>query len=732
MKTYKYIKTLLLLLCILTAFVSFIHLDTNASADTKKQIMLKDNAITKLRTPTAENSYDKLYFGNYGGVPLQWDILNPNENSFGSTNSILVMTSSLVGNSAYGQMMTRDYASSTLRSYILSTTNNTSNISAKEKEAVTVSQKAAYGPEAGISDFAISDKFFAPTFAMMQKSAYGFSTGTSANQKRSLGANYWLSAKSFTVTANATAVQIDGSISPAYGNTKSNGVRIAANLDSSSIVMISDAAGTHMNDVSSSLNENTASLSTEYKLTIKDASQTLDAPANMKICGHQLSFDYSSSGDGQFLCALMTDESGQDILSYGKIKDITTEKTGSATINLPDNFFKDNYQLKLYTLVDNGDMATDYASDIIDIPVPDPYNITIHYKDTDGNDVEKTIWATDNVDISGYVPSKDDISDAVDGYRLPDNWEWQYDKEGSSFDDVTGEFSAVPPYIKTWIVKYLNDKKEIIGDIQIIDDGMNATVPVPPVKELYHFKEWSHSSENIKSDMNIQALYTPYVYTIKTENDTYTMGTQQIKKLFDGLSEEEIEVTFDIDANGIVHVTAKDLGTGKEQKVTITSGTNLSEEEIEKKLIRFYHAQVYEGNDLQENEYIKIIVDIDSLRKGIAGEYTMKFLYVNGKDETFRAEKSLTFTIEEVMGIVPEKPKIPDQSMKLPVNHEKQQDNDKGEMNKGANQDHSSSKVQLVKKHMTTEDGIVFLNICFIMGISGLTVGYCLYKKQHN
>ncbi len=46
----------------------------------------------------------------------------------------------------------------------------------------------------------------------------------------------------------------------------------------------------------------------------------------------------------------------------------------------------------------------------------------------------------------------------------------------------------------------------------------------------------------------------------------------------------QIEVTFDIDANGIVHVTAKDLGTGKEQQVTITSGTNLSEEEIERKV----------------------------------------------------------------------------------------------------------------------------------------------------
>ena len=43
----------------------------------------------------------------------------------------------------------------------------------------------------------------------------------------------------------------------------------------------------------------------------------------------------------------------------------------------------------------------------------------------------------------------------------------------------------------------------------------------------------------------------------------------------------QIEVTFDIDANGIVHVTAKDLGTGKEQKVEIKSGSGLSEEEIQ-------------------------------------------------------------------------------------------------------------------------------------------------------
>ena len=44
----------------------------------------------------------------------------------------------------------------------------------------------------------------------------------------------------------------------------------------------------------------------------------------------------------------------------------------------------------------------------------------------------------------------------------------------------------------------------------------------------------------------------------------------------------QIQVTFDIDANGIVHVSAKDLGTGKEQKIDIKSSSGLTDEEIEK------------------------------------------------------------------------------------------------------------------------------------------------------
>ena len=66
----------------------------------------------------------------------------------------------------------------------------------------------------------------------------------------------------------------------------------------------------------------------------------------------------------------------------------------------------------------------------------------------------------------------------------------------------------------------------------------------------------------------------------------------------------QIEVTFDIDANGIVHVTAKDLGTGKEQKVTITSGTNLSEEEIQAKV---KEAEMNAEVDKQKKEKIEAL-----------------------------------------------------------------------------------------------------------------------------
>ena len=72
----------------------------------------------------------------------------------------------------------------------------------------------------------------------------------------------------------------------------------------------------------------------------------------------------------------------------------------------------------------------------------------------------------------------------------------------------------------------------------------------------------------------------------------------------------QIEVTFDIDANGIVNVSAKDLGTGKEQKITITAGSNLSEEEIDKAV---KEAEQYAEQDRKRKEAIDAKNEADSL-----------------------------------------------------------------------------------------------------------------------
>ena len=72
----------------------------------------------------------------------------------------------------------------------------------------------------------------------------------------------------------------------------------------------------------------------------------------------------------------------------------------------------------------------------------------------------------------------------------------------------------------------------------------------------------------------------------------------------------QIEVTFDIDANGIVHVTAKDLGTGKSQSMTITGGSALSKEEIERMM---KDAEAHAEEDKQRREEADIRNAGDSL-----------------------------------------------------------------------------------------------------------------------
>ncbi|MDY3118870.1 MAG: molecular chaperone DnaK [Peptoniphilus sp.] len=93
--------------------------------------------------------------------------------------------------------------------------------------------------------------------------------------------------------------------------------------------------------------------------------------------------------------------------------------------------------------------------------------------------------------------------------------------------------------------------------------------------------------------------------------DNVTLGRFQL----DGIAPArrgvpQIEVTFDIDANGIVNVSAKDLGTGKEQHITITSSSNLTEDEIKEKV---REAEIHAEEDKKKKEAIEIKNNADSV-----------------------------------------------------------------------------------------------------------------------
>ena len=93
----------------------------------------------------------------------------------------------------------------------------------------------------------------------------------------------------------------------------------------------------------------------------------------------------------------------------------------------------------------------------------------------------------------------------------------------------------------------------------------------------------------------------------------------------------QIEVTFDIDANGIINVTAKDKGTGKEQAITITSSTKLSDEEIEQKI---KEAEMNAEADAKRQEEIEIRNNADSLI------YTSEKTLDELKDQVSEEEKT--------------------------------------------------------------------------------------------
>ncbi len=93
----------------------------------------------------------------------------------------------------------------------------------------------------------------------------------------------------------------------------------------------------------------------------------------------------------------------------------------------------------------------------------------------------------------------------------------------------------------------------------------------------------------------------------------------------------QIEVTFDIDANGIVHVSAKDLGTGKQQDITITSSTNMSKEDIDKAV---KEAEAYAAEDKKKRE------DVDTRNQADQMVFQTKKTLADFGDKVSASDKS--------------------------------------------------------------------------------------------
>jgi molecular chaperone DnaK len=106
----------------------------------------------------------------------------------------------------------------------------------------------------------------------------------------------------------------------------------------------------------------------------------------------------------------------------------------------------------------------------------------------------------------------------------------------------------------------------------------------------------------------------------------------------------QIEVAFDIDANGIVNVSAKDLGTGKEQKITITSSGSLSKEEVDRMV---KEAQANEAADKKRRDAVDAKNQAENLI--YQAEKTVKDMKGKGHDDKISAVESAVATLKETM-----------------------------------------------------------------------------------
>lgn len=141
---------------------------------------------------------------------------------------------------------------------------------------------------------------------------------------------------------------------------------------------------------------------------------------------------------------------------------------------------------------------------------------------------------------------------------------------------------------------------ETMGGVSTRLIGRNSTIPTK-------YSQIFTTAANFQTSVDIKVLQGERRFA----KDNKLIGEfklKGIKRAMRGVP--QIEVTFEIDANGILNVSAKDLKNGNSQSITITASSNLSEEDIQRAII---DAKSYECEDDKRKEYIDILNDAESL-----------------------------------------------------------------------------------------------------------------------
>lgn len=414
-KTTFKMRKIALTIAIVLSIVTIPYLksdDAYAGLGDKKEMMTWVTAQNYLSPPAYDGSLSNLWQGAvlyYGKNPtntasaMYWNVLNPNETKFGN-NGILMLSGMDIGITRFDGS-NRLYTTSELDRFINETQKGKS-LDSRElaNTLMSINTKTdSYGTL--YTDQSFSDRaWFAPTGWMMLNEEYGFSSNPlSSDSARYIQRNaspndyYWLS--SYASLGNFSGMVAGGNLYDA-SITDTIGARAATVINPSGILFVSKAMnGKQSNAVGpDALKAVEAMTDNDYKLTLKDTGQTL-AVSNEIRRGNTVTLDYVATGTGQYLSAVVMDSSESEVVSYGTIKDISTEKNGQTEVLLPSDYDTNNYKIKLFTEEKNGDKYTDYASQMVGLTVPSTPILSVTLNKTElslsSNEIE-TLVATIN------------------------------------------------------------------------------------------------------------------------------------------------------------------------------------------------------------------------------------------------------------------------------------------------------------------------------------------------